>query len=556
MLVPPGVDKEALRGLVQKTHAAGFSVLDDGSGGGKKGGRRREDPENPLWQVLDGIRLALEQRVLSTNMFRKGLASQEFVDLCKCIYQTMTTTDGPTKRRRRVLIIGDEAHFGACRNGQVDVLFHGAKHGASGNDPNWLNPLCEPNVVVVHVSATAWNLDVVPFCRVLDWTTAGAADARKGDGSSYVSWEAYARGKHQDKAICDGDFDEKVVAVRQWLLREASVGERGMLLSVVSSLVLMVDYALEFWRLAWLKSNPKLGSVVVVPPSAATALVVEKLLLQQPLKQQKGGGVGKQQNDATVLIRVQRGGIQMVFARWLKIFRSLFQLPEEVQGSSSSSSSSCYQVACPSCPSESDSSGVGSSSSSSTTLLVVVERGRMGDTWPHLIAFDLRARYGSSLLPRDGKANASAGASACFSSFLQDAGRCFGHRSNPPLLILNQRGYYLLQGRTWKLDSYLKPLRGGMVWQLQLPGLTYGVDGGRVGAGGVDNKMKERLLQPTPRSMFYRLHAEECSDVLQHYAKNRILFYAGSQQGKTGAFLALLALFLARGASVGSDFPN
>lgn len=512
MLVPPSVDREALRMLVQKTHELGFSVV---TGGKRKrsgsGSGIRFDPENPLWQVIDGIQLALNQRVLSTNLFRKGLASQEFVDLCKCVFQT----DGKG-RRRRVLIIGDEAHFGACRNGQVDVLFHGTKHSSSGNDPNWLNPLCEPNVVIVHVSATAWNLNVVPFLNVLDWTETTATTAK--DESQYVSWEAYAKGKHKDKAIFDGDFDQKVMAVKDWLLREASPGARGALLSVISSLVLMVDYAMEFWRLAWLNQKESNAYKMIVPPSAATGLVVEKLLLPSLQKGQQ------KKNDSTVLIRVQRGGIQLVFARWLKLFRSLVL---------HNGSSSMYQVACPSCPSESE-----ASLSAASTLLVVVERGRMGDTWPNLAAFDLRARYGSFAPGSSGKANCGGrGAmSACFSSFLQDAGRCFGHRATPPLLVLNQRGYQLLQGETYKLDTYLKPL-SSRISKICLPGLTGGGSGDSVERKGV-------VLQPAPRSMFHRLLGEQCEDVLEHFAKNRILFYAGSQRGKTGAFLALIALFL------------
>lgn len=503
-LVPPGVDKTALQKLMVKTHALGQSVFHTGS---NNNAFNKADPL--LWKVLEEIKSQFSRRVLTTHMFRKGVASgSEYAELCKCVLQT-----DAQGRRKRVLIIGDEAHFGVGRNGQVDVLFNGAKH-SSGSDPNWLNPLCEPNVVIVHVSATCWNLEVVPHFRVLDWSSTEAAVA---DDGTYVSWDAYARGRYQDKALLDSDFDQKVVAVKEWLSQNAHPSVRGVLLSVASSLVLMLEYGLEFWRLL-LSSSAAAANMNMVPSSPATQRIVEQVL------------AASSSSTGTILIRVQRGGIQAVFARWLKVFRSLV------------STKGSYQVACPSYPAESDlQTTVSSVASRLATLVVVVERGRVGDTFSDLKAFDLRARYGSALSRGSSNNGHGAGSTASFSSFIQDAGRCFGYRSVPPLLVLNQRGFQLLRGETYKLDTYVKTLPS-WVCRMRLPGLaTCGSD-----------LTKECSLLPAPRSLAQRLVEEKCLKALKHMRENRILFYAGSQQGKTGAFIALIALFLS-GAKVGEE---
>ena len=161
-----------------------------------------------------------------------------------------------------------------------------------------LNPLCEPNVFIVNVSATGWNQNVVPYRKVITWSELP---------SGYISWNSYKSAPFQQnkKALLSQEYDQRYNYFNKLKWMD--------LQRLVPSITLMVDYALAFLNAA--------GCQTTIKPTPETTQIIQHVVAN---------------NDPdVVLIRVQRNGIQDVFVSWLKLFRSL--LPNNN-----------YKVACPS----------------------------------------------------------------------------------------------------------------------------------------------------------------------------------------------------------------
>lgn len=475
------VEKDILRGLVQRTRASGLSMLDKTA---------RFDPTNSAWRHLDALQCELNSKVISCRMFPKGeIAShQKYIDLCQTVYAVNPLTG----KRRLVLIIADEAHHAIGRNGMIDQLLHGARH-RNGKWPNSRNPLCAPNVFIFCVSATGWNQTVAPYRKVITWNDLP---------SDYVGMNTYLQScsapptpgnQRCDAAVripVEGD-DRKCTLVCNTLdqriayFKTMSNWTDPEIQKLLPSIVLMADYALAFLVAAGFKPS--------TPPSAETLRIVNHL-------NSGGNSIKQEQRTDIVLIRVQRNGIQTVFAHWLKLFRSILSLRS-------------LKIVCPS--DRAISSEIPLKNFSFETSLqghrvvcIVVETARMGDTIPGLSFFDLRARY----------QNAD---QSSFSSFLQDIGRCFGYNRSPPILVLNVQGHRLLTGRTSYLDHYLQrtklPLQ--QLSNLSSPNLT---------------------LKPSLQSMWTRVAESNDRIVLDHAMTNRFLLLAQPQCGKTAAYIRLI----------------
>jgi hypothetical protein len=156
----------------------------------------RHDRFNPLWLTFDSIHLELSRKVLSSRMFSKGRANADFHSLCDDIYCVNPKTK---KRRKMMLIIADECHYGIQRHGQVDILFNGARH-KNGSNPNPTNALSEPNVFVISVSATGWNHCVAPYNKIVQWN-------QRQSFSSYISLDSYTKGENRNRVLVSSQFD-------------------------------------------------------------------------------------------------------------------------------------------------------------------------------------------------------------------------------------------------------------------------------------------------------------------------------------------------------------
>src|SRR3990167_7099788 len=130
--------RKELMELINKTYRAGGCPLKKSS---------RVEPQNSVWNLFDGAEEYIKKRVIATRQFQNGQASQKFLDLCQAIYEV----DSTTGKRKLMLIVMDEAHYGVGRNSQTDILLHGAPHCKSGLVPNPWNALCEPNVHIVSI---------------------------------------------------------------------------------------------------------------------------------------------------------------------------------------------------------------------------------------------------------------------------------------------------------------------------------------------------------------------------------------------------------------------
>ena len=230
-----------LAALIKETQAqeGQYSILDT---------VHRTQPFHSAWRLLDEIHALMETKVMTMCMFPSGQrASQPFLDLCHAIYAThsaeaASTNANPRKKRRKLMVIvHDECHWGIERNHQADIFLNGARHHRSSHAPNAANPLCEPNVVIVHVSATGWNFDVVPHHRVVRWDSWP---------QGYVSWESYM-GNANKLLIASPELEQRVERARSTLLdgRCSSCYVPKHVLKLLPSIVLMVDYALAFLAL-------------------------------------------------------------------------------------------------------------------------------------------------------------------------------------------------------------------------------------------------------------------------------------------------------------------
>jgi hypothetical protein len=519
-------DKATLEHLISQTQQQGTSILDKST---------RCDPSNQAWFLLNQAQSCFSQRVISSCMFRNGEANHAFQSLCQSIYHVNPATG----KRRMMLVIADECHYGLKRNGQVDILFHGAQHSSSSSFPNnnasnsFPNPenvLSEPNVFIVNVSATGWNCAVVPFHRVITW---------KDCPANYISRESYLEnGPNHDKLLVSTGFDTMVqhfATTVQWLYPDIK--------RLLPSICLMVDYALAFIAVATARggdNKPEQHHQLCVPVTQETLCIVKHIHLQQE----------NDSNNETdvILIRLQRNGIQSVFVSWLKAFRSLLQCQSPAsQNHQSKSHSNNYKICCPSNPDISElpfHDSFETSLKGHRSICIVVEKARMGDTIPNLSFFDLRARYKSKGGPHSSSLSS-------FASFTQDVARAFGYRSTPPTIILNQQGHQLFLGNTNHLDHYLQRTK---VPVSQLPQVIANVmEAGFLenhDSKTTENQETDNMLLPHAMSMWHRvLFAASRGDaeaikVLHHVEHNRILLLARSQIGKTGSFIKLIELVL------------
>jgi hypothetical protein len=513
LLIPRGHAHDVLSTLVKQTYAAGQSILNAVT---------RFDPTNDHWKFFDAAKAQLNQRVLTTCMFRDGVANDDFRQLEKAIFQQ----DPITGKRKLMVIIHDESHWGIHKNQQVDILFNGAEH-ANGSNPNPRNPLCEPNVVVLHVSATGWNFDVanVPH-KVISWKTCPPG---------YVSAESYTKGNNQNKVLVANEFDSLID-----FYRNSNPNMDPDIAKILPSIVLMVDYAMGFLYAA--------GQIQPVSARAVQGRMLPTKHMQRIIAHMMTASSSRSSSSSsaastdTILVRLQKGGVQQVFAQWIKLFRSLLpsqcltphqphqRCPDNVRR---------YKVVCPSSTTESELDMAGESFETALqghhSICIVVEKARMGDTIPGISFFDLRARYQSnSSSPGSGSFSSS------YTSFLQDVGRCFGYREIAPTMILSQAGFNILSGNTHHVDKFLarteKPIH-------ELPQI---VDLARSGGGG------ENHLLPNNQSMFKRILLDiDDHKVLNHIKSNRFLLLARPQCGKTGAFIHCLSLILRDKAALG-----
>jgi hypothetical protein len=459
-----------LRYLVAKTEAApNASIFDE---------KTRVDPKHPAWTLFEHVSRTLKSKVISTLQFRGGQCTEEFLQLQKDIY---TEENG---RRKLMLIVHDECHWGIEKNNQVDILFNGAIH-TSGEKPNPCNPLCEPNVFIVHVSATGWNFDVKAVNHnVIAWKTIPPG---------YTSQESYATGINKDQHLhVDNAFD-RMVSSLQIKFKDSRIKK------YIPTIALIVEYILAYVRIAL----PDDASFYGQPGATCAETSKETLWLFRHFTDYKDQGYS---DCPTVLIRIQKGGLQNIFIKWLKVIRSL--LPNH--------GISKFKIASPSSNQSElnmDNSFENSEINMHPTIVVVIEKAKMGDTLPNLSAFDLRARYGKE--------------TSCYSSFVQDAGRCFGFRKTPPTMILNRLGCYILCGFTSKVDRFLErttdPVR-------DIPQIAK------------FSRLGDNMLLPGRESMWNRVLMANDENVLCHVRENRFLLQARPQIGKTGAFLKLIRL--------------
>ena len=460
LLIPDETTSKAtLAQLIQVTQAHGISLLDR---------QRRHQPINACWQLLDNLESVVASKVLSTCQFRKGKPTQQFLQLEKDIFARDSRG-----RRPLMLIFHDECHWGIKRNSQVDILFNGASYKGQSR-PNISNPFCQSNVFIFHISATAWNMNVKGIePNVVTWNTCPPG---------YTSQEFYTA-PNCDRLKIDSDFDD--------VLKNAQVNSFSPTHPVykyLPSIVLLVDYTIECSRLAGMQGETSLATTHT------------KWLFEH---------MNQAKKNETILIRLQKGGIQKVFLRVLKLLRAILPPQHGMQR---------FKIACPSLPDESelpfDASFESSAISHCPTIVLVVEKAKMGDTLPNLSAFDTRARY-SSLSSK-----------SCYSGFIQDIGRCFGYRQGqPPFLLVNQNGSHILFGATPNLDPFVT-----------LPKKTE-----------VRNhkELNNDVASAGSKSMWSRvLHDkdERSQTVLDHVKTNRFILQARPQVGKTGAFIYLLKL--------------
>jgi hypothetical protein len=515
LLVPRGHAHDALSTLVNHTYAAGQSILHT---------ETRFDPTNDHWKLFDAAKAQLNQRVLTTCMFRDGVANDDFRQLENAIFQQ----DPTTGKRKLMVIIHDESHWGIHKNHQVDILFNGAQH-ANGSNPNPRNPLCEPNVVVLHVSATGWNFDVanVPH-KVISWKTCPPG---------YVSAESYTKGTNKEKVLVANEFDSLID-----FYRNSNPNMDPDIAKILPSIVLMVDYAMGFLYAA--------GHIQPVSARAVQGRMLPTKHMQRIMSHMMTSSSVRSSTSSssaastdTILVRLQKGGVQQVFAQWIKLFRSLLpsqcftphqphqRCPDNVRR---------YKVVCPSSTTESELDMAGESFETALqghhSICIVVEKARMGDTIPGITFFDLRARYQNN---SSSSGSGGSSSSSSYTSFLQDVGRCFGYREIAPTMILSQAGFNILSGNTHHVDKFLarteKPIH-------ELPQI---VDLARSGGG-------ENHLLPNNQSMFKRILLDiDDHKVLNHIKSNRFLLLARPQCGKTGAFIHCLSLILRDKAALG-----
>ncbi len=175
-----------------------------------------------------------------------------------------------------------------------------------------------------------------------------------------------------------------------------------------------------------------------------------------------------------ILIRVQPDGIQDIFASWIEIFSSLLLPDPQYNGSSKEEGYRVIRLS-----QTIDEPPRAAHDASMETLLdgrlsicIAVEKARMGDSIPHLSFLDLHARYVPAATSSSPSPSLSDGShrpvtkitpttrtpTSTFSTFIQDAGRCFGYRTEAPYMILNQYGHSLLTGKSHSLDmKFLQP---------------------------------------------------------------------------------------------------
>jgi hypothetical protein len=503
-------DKVTLEHLITQTQKGTSSILDR---------TNRHDPTNKAWSLLNLAQAYFSQRVMSSCMFRKGEPNNAFRSLCQAVYHVNPTTG----KRRMVLVIADESHYGLKRNGQVDILFNGAQYSSTSfnptNNPNFPNPdnvLSEPNVFIVSVSATGWNCNVVPYHQVVTW---------KDFPANYISRESYLNDDNKNKLLVSKGFDAFVqrCAKVQWLHADIS--------RLLPSICLMVDYALAFIVVA---TNSAINPTVIAGmegesnplPTSETLQIVKHIAAES---ESTWSSLQPDQTDV-IMIRLQPNGIQSVFASWLKAFRSLL-----LQSPPASQTQQQYKILCPSCAELSElpfHEWFETSLRGHRSICIVVEKARMGDTIPGLSFFDLRARY----KPK----GVHASSPSSFASFTQDVARAFGYRPFAPTIVLNRQGYQLFLGQTNHLDHYLQRTKAPICELPQVVG----------GSEVENNNSEESVLIPSALSMWHRvLFAASLRDVqaikvLHHVQNNRILLLAHSQIGKTGSFIKLIELVL------------
>jgi hypothetical protein len=506
LLIPRGLAHDVLSALIKQTYAADQSILHT---------ETRFDPTNDHWKLFDAAKAEMDHRVLTTCMFRDGVANDDFHQLENAIFQQ----DPRTGKRKLMFIIHDECHWGIHKNQQVDILLNGAQH-ANGSNPNPRNPLCEPNVVVLHVSATGWNFDVVNVPRtVISWKTCPPG---------YVSAESYTKGTNKEKVLVANDFDNLVE-----FYRNSNPNMDPDIAKVLPSIVLMVDYAMGFLYAA--------GYTQPFPSRAAEGQILPTKHMQRIITHMMTSpSRSSSASTDTILVRLQKGGVQQVFAKWIKLFRSLIPsqcLTPHQPHQRCLDNVRSYKVVCPSSTTESELDMSGESFETALqghhSICIVVERARMGDTIPGISFFDLRARYQNN-------SSSGSSSSSSYTSFLQDVGRCFGYREIAPTVILSQAGFNILSGNTHHVDKFLarteKPIH-------ELPQI---VDLARSGGGG------ENHLLPNNQSMFKRILLDiDDHKVLNHIKSNRFLLLARPQCGKTGAFIHCLSLILRDKAALG-----
>ncbi len=526
LCVPPfHNDRAALDYIITQSIHLKMSVLNK---------ETRFDPTNQAWSLLSQAQMYFSQRVMSSCMFRKGEANANFNKLCQAVQHVNPATG----KRKMILIIADEAHYGPKRNGQVDILFQGAAHSTSSTFPNPSNILSEPNVFIVSVSATGWNCNVVPYHRVVTW---------KDLPKNYNSRESYISGSNKDKMLVSHGYDALVQQCHgvNWLHFEIK--------RLLPSICVMVDYALAFVAIATRSFSPLAANHIHCNesmsgnglPTMDTLRIVNHM-----------AALTSQQNEArntdVILIRLQQNGIQPVFVQWMKLFRSLLSpTPPPTTAATNPQqmrTTGMYKIVCPSFP---DISEVPFHDSFETSLqghrsiCIVVERARIGDTIPCMSFFDLRARYKSHRM--------HAFSQTSFASFTQDVARAFGYQNPAPTIILNHQGWQLFQGQTTNVDKYLQRSKVPVHSLPQVVGtnepsnLPVSEKQQSSSVVAIDPAVDAALV-PHPLSMWHRvlfaasLHDPQAIKVLDHVKSNRMLLLARSQIGKTGCFIKLIEL--------------
>lgn len=141
-------------------------------------------------------------------------------------------------------------------------------------------------------------------------------------------------------------------------------------------------------------------------------------------------------------------------------------------------------------------------------LLLIDKKGKMGDTFPDTLRFfDHHARN-----------------VGFYSSLIQDVGRCFGYRENPPKMIVTHETYDALCKNPTDikdLDAYLK--------KQKIPEDAH-------------DEAAIYELFPTAELQKHHMHHSSNGDLFNEAVKRRILLSAFPQCGKTGAFLYCIKL--------------